>query len=40
MNIEFIFSDLPELETNRLILRKMRLDDAEGLFNYASNPEV
>lgn len=28
------------LETNRLILRKMTLDDAEAVFAYASDPEV
>jgi ribosomal-protein-alanine N-acetyltransferase len=35
-----IFADLPELETERLLLRKMRLDDAEAMFAYASDPEV
>jgi ribosomal-protein-alanine N-acetyltransferase len=35
-----IFRDLPELETERLLLRKMRLDDAEAMFAYASDPEV
>jgi ribosomal-protein-alanine N-acetyltransferase len=35
-----VFSNLPELETERLLLRKMRLDDAEALFAYASDPEV
>jgi [ribosomal protein S5]-alanine N-acetyltransferase len=35
-----IFGDLPELETERLLLRKMRLDDAEAMFAYASDPEV
>ena len=35
-----IFRDLPELETERLLLRKMRLDDAEAMFVYASDPEV
>jgi ribosomal-protein-alanine N-acetyltransferase len=34
------FADLPELETERLLLRKMRLDDAEAMFAYASDPEV
>ena len=32
--------DLPTLETDRLILRKMTLDDAEAVFAYASDPEV
>lgn len=31
---------LPTLETDRLILRKMTLDDAEAVFAYASDPEV
>jgi [ribosomal protein S5]-alanine N-acetyltransferase len=35
-----IFADLPELETERLLLRKMHLDDAEAMFTYASDPEV
>ena len=35
-----IFADLPELETDRLLLRKMRLEDAEAMFAYASDPEV
>ena len=35
-----IFRDLPELEMERLLLRKMRLDDAEAMFAYASDPEV
>lgn len=30
----------PVLETERLILRDMRLEDAEALFAYASDPEV
>ena len=34
-----LFADLPELETERLLLRKMRLDDAEDMFAYASDTE-
>lgn len=34
------FADLPELETERLLLRRLRLDDAEDVFAYASDPEV
>ena len=37
---ERVFADLPELETERLILRSMRLDDAEAMHAYASDPEV
>lgn len=40
MEIEDIFTNLPTLETNRLILRKLTLDDAEDMFEYASDPEV
>src|SRR5207253_2063108 len=28
------------LETERLVLRKMRIDDADDMFAYASDPEV
>jgi [ribosomal protein S5]-alanine N-acetyltransferase len=35
-----VFADLPELETERLLLCRMRLDDAEAMFAYASDPEV
>ena len=35
-----VFADLPELETGRLLLRRMRLDNAEAMFAYASDPEV
>jgi ribosomal-protein-alanine N-acetyltransferase len=35
-----VFADLPEIETQRLLLRKMRLDDAEAMFAYASDPAV
>lgn len=38
--VEDVFGDLPSLETDRLLLRKMRLDDAGDLFEYASDPEV
>ncbi len=35
-----VFANLPVLETERLLLRKMRLDDAGAMFAYASDPEV
>lgn len=35
-----VLKDLPTLETDRLILRKMSPDDAEAMFAYASDPEV
>lgn len=34
------FKNLPALETDRLILRKMSPGDAEDVFAYASDPEV
>ncbi len=34
------FLDLPQLETPRLILRKLKMKDAEDVFAYASDPEV
>ncbi len=38
--VQEILQDLPALETDRLILRKMTPDDAEAVFAYASDPEV
>ena len=35
-----IFSHLPVLETDRLILRSMRMSDARDLYAYASDPQV
>ena len=35
-----VLKDLPTLETERLILRKMVLNDAEAVFAYASNSDV
>ena len=35
-----VLADLPILETERLILRKMTLNDVEAVFAYASDPEV
>lgn len=34
------FGDLPTLETERLLLRKIRADDAPDFFEYANDPEV
>ena len=31
---------MPEIETERLLLRRLRADDAEDMFEYASDPEV
>jgi ribosomal-protein-alanine N-acetyltransferase len=40
MNREDVFSNFPTLETERLILRKLCLEDAKDVFEYASDPEV
>ncbi|RHW41166.1 N-acetyltransferase [Neobacillus notoginsengisoli] len=40
MEIEKIYGDLPVLETDRLILRKMTMEDAEDMFSYGSKEEV
>ena len=37
IKIEDIFADLPTLETTRLILRKIKLDDVQDMFDYASD---
>lgn len=35
-----IFSHMPELETERLLLRRMRVDDADDMFAYAHRMDV
>ena len=40
IKIDEVLKDLPTLETERLILRKMTLEDVEAIFAYASDPEV
>lgn len=40
MKIEDVFGDLRNIETHRLILRKLTLNDAKDMFEYASDPEV
>jgi [ribosomal protein S5]-alanine N-acetyltransferase len=40
MDIEKIYGNLPTLETERLLLRNITLDDVEAMFSYASNDEV
>ena len=40
MKIEDICKELPSLETNRTLLRKLSLDDADDIFEYASEPEI
>lgn len=34
------FRNLPDLETERLLLRRLRPDDAPDMFKYASDPQV
>ncbi|KAB2334514.1 GNAT family N-acetyltransferase [Cytobacillus depressus] len=40
MEIEKIFGNLPTLETERLLLRKITLEDVEDMYSYCSNEEV
>ena len=40
MEIKKIYGDLPVLETERLILRKITLEDAEAMYSYGCNEEV
>ncbi|MBS8264240.1 N-acetyltransferase [Mesobacillus boroniphilus] len=40
MQIKDIYGNLPQLETERLILRKIRHEDIDDIHTYASNPEV
>ena len=35
-----VFAEFPTLETDRLLLRKITLDDAQAIFAYASDPQV
>jgi RimJ/RimL family protein N-acetyltransferase len=38
--VEDVFADLPQLQTERLLLRRVTMDDAADLFEYGSDPEV
>ena len=40
MEIKDIYGNLPELETERLVLRKITYEDIDDIHIYASNPEV
>ncbi|PLR86351.1 GNAT family N-acetyltransferase [Bacillus canaveralius] len=40
MQIEDIYGELPILETDRLVLRKLSLEDLEDIYSYGSNQEV
>lgn len=35
-----IFAHLPELTTERLLLRRLKMRDAQDMFDYASDPQV
>ena len=35
-----IFSNMPTLETERCILRRLNLDDTDDMYEYSSNPDV
>ena len=37
---DLVFKGTPQLETERLILRKLTLQDADDIFAYGSDPEV
>ncbi len=40
MKIRDIYGELPTLTTDRLLLRKFTVADAEDMFEYASEPLV
>ena len=40
MNHDNPIIDLPDILTERLLLRKIRIDDSEPMFAYASHPDV
>ncbi|PGT75335.1 MULTISPECIES: GNAT family N-acetyltransferase [Bacillaceae] len=40
MNIEASLIALPSFETNRLLLRKINLNDLDDIFEFSSDPEV
>ncbi|WP_370630085.1 GNAT family N-acetyltransferase [Fictibacillus sp. 18YEL24] len=40
LEIKDIFSNLPTLETERLLLRKLTVEDAQDMFQYGSDAEV
>jgi [ribosomal protein S5]-alanine N-acetyltransferase len=40
LQIKEIYGNLPQLETERLVLRKIKYEDIDDIHTYASNPEV
>lgn len=40
MNVEKLFTESPEFETDRLVLRRLTLNDIDDYFMFASDPKV
>ena len=40
MQIENVFSQLPQVTTDRLVLRRMRASDVDDIYAYACDPDV
>lgn len=40
MNVKDIYGQLPTIESKRLVMRKVTMNDAEDMFAYASNSDV
>lgn len=40
MQIENVFSQLPQVNTDRIVLRRMRASDVDDIYAYASDPDV
>ena len=40
MQIENVFSQLPQVSTDRLVLRRMRASDVDDIYAYACDPDV
>ena len=40
MDKKQFYKNIPSLETSRLILRKMKLDDLDDIFEYASEKKL
>ena len=40
MSVEELLANLPTIETDRLLLRKVTRDDAADIFEYAADPQV
>lgn len=38
--LKYIFSHIPEIETSRLVLRRMKVSDARDMYEYASRNDV